>query len=140
METPQRFGLASDTVQVYRDMLLKDRSFSMGEVIMLDLDSNGSLLALSGFDANHTSTATNIHVLGEHDFRGHDQAHLDGHANRCWEISPHHRSPRTQILSHAGSAEALVGHSQKYRQLIREALAAATFDPVLLGGGHAQPI
>jgi hypothetical protein len=96
-------------------MLLQDGSFLVDEVVSLDPNRHCRLASLGRLNANHPSTAANIHVFRERDFGGHYEGHLNHLAFVQWKVSPEQRPARTQVLSKTRSATAFIGNSQKKR-------------------------
>src|SRR6476659_1939860 len=83
------------------------------------------------------TSAADIHVFSQGDFRRHDQYHLNRSAFLQLQRSPHQCATGTQILS-ASSARATIGRNpQDNRNLIGKTLTASALDPVLVGVRHA---
>jgi len=94
-------------------MLLQDCSFLVDEVVSLDSNRYRRFASLGMLNANHPSTAANIHVLRERDFGGHYEGHFNHLALGQRKVSPEQRPARTQVLSKTGAATAFIGNSQK---------------------------
>src|SRR5260370_38326770 len=110
-------------------MLLQDWSFLVDEVVSLDSNRYRRFASLGMLNANHPSTAANIHVLRERDFGGHYEGHFNHLALGQRKGSPEHRPARLQVLSKTGSATALIGNPQRNGGLIWKTLSTGPPNP-----------